>query len=421
MEYDLVLEGRAVTPRGTEELQIGVLDGKIAEIRKQGLQGSRRIDAAACLIFPGFIDTHVHLREPGGEQKEDFRSGTAAAVHGGVTTVFDMPNNPVPATNPEALETKAELARSHGLIEVKFLGGVDRRLSQVQKIRNMVVGYKIYLAETTGNLLIPPTRLRESLRAVARARKPVSVHCEQQSIIDRQREELAGEDRPDLHADLRPPEAEIESVRLLLSTRGRTRVNVCHVSTLGALVLLGTARRRGVGVACEVALHHLFFTRKDMLKSDLLKMNPPLRSEADRRAMLEGLRSGKVDFLVTDHAPHTITEKREQGACGVPGLDNYGNLVSWLVRKHGVSPETIAAVCSGNQARFFGLRDRGAIAVGKRADFSLVDLKAAERVNSRDVRTKCGWTPYEGFEFPGRVKWTVFEGRPLLEDSEFVV
>lgn len=403
-------------------MQIGVRGGRIAEIKRQGLRGLRKVVApSTCIIFPGFIDTHVHLREPGWEHKEDFASGTAAAAHGGVTTVFDMPNNPVPATDVRTLEIKAKLAKSRGLIDVKLLGGIDSRLSLIKKIRGLVIGYKIYLAETTGNLLTPHGRLREALAAVGRTGRPTSVHCELQSILDQRREELTGQNRPDLHSDLRPPEAEVESVRMVLAAKGRTKVNFCHISTSGALGLVEESREWGSKAVCEVALHHLFFSRNCMFHSELLKMNPPLRSESDREAMVLGLKTGKVDFLVTDHAPHTLMEKRNEGACGVPGLDNYGNLVSWLIRRHGFPLETIAAVTAGNQARFFELEDRGSIAVGKRADLTVVDLKAPEKATSGVIRSKCGWTPYEGVEFPGRVRWTIFGGNRLMDDFELTI
>jgi len=412
----------AVTPRGAQEVQIGVSGGRIAEIKRQGLRGTQKVVApASCVIFPGFIDTHVHLREPGWEYKEDFASGTAAAAHGGVTTVFDMPNNLVPATDVRTLENKAELARSRGLIDVKLLGGVGTRLSLIQKIRELVVGYKIYLAETTGNLLTPHGRLREVLTAVGKAGRPASVHCELQSLLDRRREDLAGQNRPDLHSDLRPPDAEVESVKMVLAARGGTKVNFCHISTVGALELVEESRGDASMTACEVALHHLFFSRNDMFRSELLRMNPPLRTESDRVGMIQGLKTGSVDFLVTDHAPHTLKEKQQEGACGVPGLDNYGNMVSWLIRKHDLSLETVAAVTAGNQARFYCLGDRGSIAVGKRADLTVIDLKAPEKASSGAVRSKCGWTPYEGVEFPGRVRWTLFEGKRLMDDFELTV
>jgi dihydroorotase len=418
LEYDLVLEGRAAMPGGVQELQIGVVGGKIAAIRRQGLRAGRRISARSCIVFPGFIDTHVHLREPGWEHKEDFATGTAAAAHGGVTTVFDMPNNPRPAVDAATIDEKARLSRAKAIVDVKLFGGVGPRLEEIQAIRDRVIGFKIYLAETTGNLLLPETKLKDALVAVAEANRPASVHCERQAILDSVRKRLAGQRRADLLADLRPPEAEVESVRAVLNARRRARVNVCHVSCAGALDLLRNAKNRGPGVACEATLHHIYFSRKDMLKNGLLTMNPPLRSEQDRRAVLEGLRSGSVDFLVTDHAPHTLTEKVKDGARGIPGLDNYGNVVAWLIKEQGFSPETIACVTAGNQARFFGLRDRGVIALGRRADFALLDLRAPERVGSGSVRSKCGWSPYEGREFPGRVRWTVFGGKVLLDDFE---
>jgi dihydroorotase len=420
LEYDLVIEGKAVTPSGAQELQIGVSEGKIAEIKKQGLNGVRKISTPhTCVIFPGFIDAHVHLREPGWEQKEDFQSGTKAAIHGGVTTVFDMPNNPVPATNARTVGAKVRLAASKAKVDVKFFGGVDGQLSDIEEIKNMVIGYKLYLAETTGNLRLSSEIAGAALAAVSRTKKPASLHCEEQSIIDRQSENLAGQDRPDLHCDLRPPRAEVESIRSVLAFRGEAKVNICHVSTSDSLGLIGEARNHIPEMACEVTLHHLFFSRNDMLNSQLLKTNPPLRSEADRIGMLEGLRAGSIDFLVTDHAPHTLVEKRENGACGVPGLDNYGNIVTWLIRNHDFSLDLIAAVCSGNQAKFFGLDDRGAIALGKRADFTLLDINSPDRVDAQAVKSKCGWSPYEGCEFPGRVRWTILQGRPLLEDFEF--
>jgi dihydroorotase len=425
MEYDLLVEGNAVTPQGTERVQIAVSDGRIAEIRKQGLRGTRKIAVEGSLVFPGFIDAHVHLREPGWEYKEDFASGTEAAVHGGVTTVLDMPNNPTPATTINALERKTALAREKALVDVKFFGGVGDNLAQIQRIRRLVVGYKIYLASSTGNLLFPSDRLAAALAAVARTGKPLSLHCEEQSIIDQRTRELVSEDRPDVHADRRPPEAEFEAVRKVLASlesgqARNARVNFCHISVAEALKIVSLARIRGMHVACEATLHHLFFSRKDMWKRrGLLDMNPPLRSEGDRRAMLEGLREGSVDFLVTDHAPHTLAEKRD-GACGLPGLDNYGNMVAWLMRNQDVAPARIASVCSGNQARFFRLRDRGIIAKGKRADLTILDLKSKERASSSSVRSKCGWTPYEGYEFPGRVRWTIRAGAALLEDFEIV-
>jgi dihydroorotase len=424
MEHDLVVAGKVVSHDGVQEMEIGISDGKIAEMKRQGLAGARTIKAGRALIFPGFIDIHVHMREPGWEQKEDFRTGSEAAVHGGVTTVVDMPNNPRPATNLAALREKARLASKKALVDVKLYGGVVyKELDELQKVSSLVVGYKLYLAKTTGNLTFPPSELEKAFELIAGTRRPASLHCEDQGVIDERTRELAGEKRSDVYNDMRPPEAEIESVKRVvaaLKTAPRLRVNVCHASTMETLSIVSAAKSRGAHLQCEAALHHLYFDRSEVLENPLLRTNPPLRSERDRAALLEGLKDGRVSFLVTDHAPHLREEKLSDGLSGVPGLDDYGHLVSWLIRKGEVDPTVVARVASSNPASFIGLTDRGRIEVGKRADFSILDIWSPEVVRAESVRSKCGWSPYEGIEFPGKTRWTIRGGEPLLDDYEQV-
>jgi dihydroorotase len=422
MEHDLVLEGKVVKPTGIEELQVGVSDGKIAELRRQGVRGGRRIRAGRCLIFPGFVDIHVHLREPGWEMKEDFRTGTEAAVHGGVTSVADMPNNRRPATTIEVLREKSLLADAKAIIEVVFFGGVDPlKLQDIERIKSKVVGYKIYLSSSTGSSPFPENVLPEAFRQILRTGLPVSLHCEDQSVIDRMARRLEGNDRPDVHCDIRPPEAEeaaVSKVAGILRGMKGLQANICHASTGATLDLVTGAGREGMSLRCEATLHHLYFSRKAMFENRLLKTNPPLRSEDDRQSLLRGITGGEVTFLVTDHAPHTEEEKTSLGLSGVPGLDDYAHVVSWLIKSEAVDPAAIARVASSNPAKYVGLHDRGEVALGKSADFAILDLESPERVGRDDVRSKCGWSPYEGREFPGRVRWTIAKGVALLEDYE---
>ncbi len=418
MEHDLVVEGRLVLPGSVQEAQVGISGGRIAEVKRQGVKGVRTIRAGDALVFPGFIDSHVHLREPGWEQKEDFRSGTRAAVHGGVTTVLDMPNNPVPTTTPGALARKRELAASKAVIDVGFFAGVvGGNLGKLRKLEG--VGYKAYLGRSTGELTLSYEELARALPEIAAAGRPLSLHCEDQAVLDERAAESEPNAAPDSYADVRPPEAEVAAVRTAGELVARTdgaRANICHISTERALQVVGGYASAGAPLRCEVALHHLFFTRKAMMTNPLLLMNPPLRGEDDRRAVLEGLRDGKVNALVTDHAPHLRQEKAE-GLAGVPGLDDYGHLVSWLIRAHGFDPLLLALVCASNPASFFGMHDRGEISVGKKGDLTVLDVKSPERVRAEDLMTKCGWSPYEGIEFPGRVKVTVKGGRVLMDES----
>lgn len=424
MEHDLVLEGKVVTPSGIQEIEVGVSEGKIAEMRKQGLKGDRRIRAGRALVFPGFVDIHVHLREPGWEHKEDFRTGTQAAVHGGVTTVVDMPNNPIPAADLATLEEKVRLARAKALVDVRFYGEVlGGRLDSLERISGLVVGYKAYLARTTGGTIFPEDETGEAFDRIDRLGLPLSLHCEDQSIIDDRARRFEGVERRDVHCDIRPPEAEIESVRKVVSAlraHPRLKVNICHASTEKTLDLVGAARKGGLRVECEAALHHLYFNRKAMLADARLKTNPPLRRESDREALVQGLAHDKVSFLVTDHAPHTEEEKASEGPSGVPGLDDYAHVVSWLVRNRGIDPMVISRVAASNPARYVGLDDVGEVKIGNSADFAVLDLGSAEVVKAEGVRSKCGWSPYEGREFPGRTRWTVKGGEVLLDDFELV-
>lgn len=420
MEHDLVLEGRVVTPQGITEREVGVGEGLVAEIGV-GLRGSRRIRAGRCIVFPGFVDMHVHLREPGWEAKEDFRTGTRAAAHGGVTTVVDMPNNPTPIASLAALEAKRRLA-AKALVDVRLYGMVlPERLGSLREMAEGVVGYKVYLSETTGVGSFPESELGRALSAVAETGRPASLHCEKQSVIDRAKKELEGVQAPDLHCDLRPPEAEREAVREVVAAVRETpgvRTNICHASTGATLGMAREARSEGLKLYCEATLHHLYFNRRAMVENRLLQTNPPLRAEEDRQSLLAGLRDGGVSFLVTDHAPHLLSEKVEGGRSGVPGLDDYAHVVSWLVREQGVDPLVIARVASGNPSKFLSLGDRGEVAVGMRADFTVIDLHSPEKAIDDAVQSKCGWTPYEGREFPGRARWTITGGKVALDDFE---
>ena len=414
--HNLVVAGRVVNPEWVSECeaQIGIDDGKITAVKKQGLRGERRVEAAAgCLIFPGFIDIHVHLREDSSHEwdyKEDFMTGTAAAVHGGVTTVVDMPNTPLPGVNSERIRAKHELARrksdGQARIDIFFYGAVTEsnlNLNAVAEMQDEVVAYKIFLAETTGGLKIREETLPKAFEAVAATSKPATIHC----------------DESELSAVERVLSAASQTASQTASQSG-AKINLAHVSAYESLRLLKwfKSKSKSKNFYCEVTPHHLFFNETDALeKGAFLKMNPRLRSEENRRLLLNAFKNGEIDFLATDHAPHTKEEKAGSGSgseasapAGVPNLDTYGNFVAWLILRCGVSPKLISRVCSSNPARFLGLTDRGRVEVGKRANLTVLDLQKSVKIRSDDLQTKCGWSPFEGYEFPGAVKHTIFNG-----------
>jgi dihydroorotase len=428
MLHELVVEGEIVNPDGIHDTQIGIDQGFITALKKQGLRGERKIEAHHCLIFPGFIDLHVHLREDGSHKwdyKEDFTSGTAAALHGGITTVVDMPNTPAPGITAARIREKRELAhrKSKGLIDIFFCGAVaESHLNELTEMQKEVVAYKIYLAETCG-LHIAEETLPKALKAVEATSKPVVIHCEDQRIIDRRKEELKVKEggkkkQQKLHSELRPSEAELSAVKHVLSSASALRsvkINIAHVSVYETVDLM----RRYKNMHCEVTPHHLFFTRDEVAtKKSFLKTNPPLRTEENRLQLLTAFKEGRIDFLASDHAPHTKEEKARdifEAPAGVPHLDTYGNFVSWLIVRCDVHPTLIARVCAYNPALFLGLNDRGRIAVGKRANLTILDLQRHVKISGDHLYTKCGWSPFDGYELPGAVKHTISNGVVMSE------
>ena len=425
MLHELLVEGKIVNPERIDEAQIGIDKGYITAIKKHGLRGERTIRAAGCLIFPGFIDLHAHLREDSSHEwdyKEDFKTGTEAALHGGITTVIDMPNTPLPGINAERLRKKKQLARekSRGLLDLLFCGGVtESNLHALTEMQQEVIAYKLYLAET-GGLYIGEERLPEAIKAIEATSRPAVIHCEDQRIIEKRTEELnvkegARESPVELYSELRPAEAELSAVRKVLSAAvasGSAAINIAHVSVYETV---GIIERHGYkNIHCEVTPHHLFFTKNEVVaKKAFLKINPPLRTEENRLGLLAALKDGRIDFLATDHAPHTKEEKAGDmlvAPAGVPQLDTYGNFVSWLLVDCHAHPTLIARVCSYNPARFLGLHDRGRIEVGKKAHLTILDVQKRTTISSEHLYTKCGWSPFEGYEFPGTVRHTICHG-----------
>lgn len=430
MLHELVIEGTLVNPDRLDEAQISIDQGYITALRKQGLQGEETLRVPGCLIFPGFIDLHAHLREDAShawDYKEDFSTGTRAALHGGLTTVVDMPNTPLQGINADRIRAKRELAHSRAACDLLFCGGVtDSNLDALAAMRAEVVAYKIYLVETAG-LYLADELLPQALQVIASTSRPVIIHCEDQGIITKRFTELrmSGEGKQSVtrYAELRPEEAELAAVRRVLASVETTEhgpISIAHVSVSGTVDLVEQAACKTLH--CEVTPHHLFFTEEDAeAQKAFLKTNPPVRTEANRQGLLSAVKAGKISFLATDHAPHTKEEKAGgllDAPAGVPNLDTYGCFVAWLIACCGVHPLRVAELCSSRPARFLGLHDRGRIEVGKRADLTILDMQKQTTIRSDRLYTKCGWSPFEGYTFPGTVRHTICHGVVASEYDE---
>ncbi len=400
-----ILRGRVFYRGRIEPLDIGVDErGKIAAIRKV-LDGGDVEDHGDLLILPGGVDLHVHLREPGMTEKEDFASGTRSAAIGGVTTVVDMPNTKPPVTARDALSSKA--ARVRGKAAVDYgLYAAPQTGDAVVELRE-AMAFKVYMAESTGGLQIGEETLANVLVAAAPEKKLVVAHAEDaQRFIPGPSANLVG------HARARPKEAEIDAIRLLAKLRGEAALHIAHVTCVEALDAVPK------GVTTECTPHHLLLDFKKPLKA-FGKVNPPLRSPEDRAALWDAFATGRVDIVATDHAPHTREEKEEpfdEAPSGLPGVATSLPLLLRKVRSEDLSLERFVEATASRPAEILGLPN-GRIEVGKDADLIVVDARHVVKITPRRVRYKCGWTPFDGMEavFP---KTVYLRGERIVEDGE---
>ena len=373
--------------------------------------GQSDIDLSGCIIFPGFGDIHIHAREDaGGSQtyKEDFTTISAAAIHGGVVQVADMPNNPIAPIDDASYSTKEQLTKKSD-VTITLYAGIGPQTRPLKRH----VPYKAFMGPSVGDLFFSSKQQLEDVIVNYRG-KNVSFHCEDPAILE------ANKDAP-LHELKRPASAEISATEFALYLIEKYDLvgKLCHYSTRDGLPLIAAAKGRGVKVTCEATPHHLFFDTTMITPENRqwLQMNPPLRSEEDRIALIAALKSGLVDYVATDHAPHTLEEKIA-GASGVPHLDTLGAFATWLMAEQNFSPTDIARVFSYNPGQFVREflpqslgKGFGLIAPGYVGSLTVLDPKRPYLVTRDSVKTKCGWSPFEGYTFPGSVRCTVIRGK----------
>ncbi|MBI5137447.1 MAG: dihydroorotase [Nitrospirae bacterium] len=422
----LIQNATAVLPDGVRQADVAMMGGQIARV---GAPGKRLdpsgfetvIDAGGLALLPGVIDAHVHFRTPGGEHKEDWDTGSMAALAGGVTTVLDMPNTDPPTVSLEALGAKrkavAERARVHyGL----FMGATRDNLEQVLAADN-IAGLKVYMGSSTGGLLVhedgPLARIFERFPGT------LAVHAEDEQIIQANSLKYRDAVAPGVHHLIRDHlSARRATERAIgLATRFDRPLHICHMSTAEELELVRAAA--DPRITCEVAPHHLVLTQEALDEmGTLAKMNPPLRTAADCDALWAGLAAGAIACVATDHAPHTLKEKAGsywQAPSGVPGVQHMLPILLDAARRGRLSLERVAEVTAAGPARLFGIQGKGRIARGYDADLVLVDLTATRTVDRKDVLSKCGWTPYEGMTLTGWPVVTILDGQVVYERGAF--
>lgn len=425
MDRLLIRNGILVTPGALSRADILISGESIAKVAPEIKDVTARvIDATGYHIFAGAIDAHVHLRDPGATQKEDFTTGTRAALAGGVTTVLDMPNNPEPTTTLPALENKRTIAKSKAVCDYGFyVGGTaenaggDRSGRSEAHLANWgAIGVKLYLGATTGDLLL--TEFDPLFRHFAAAHSlPIVVHAEDNAAL----EFFAGDPSRIRHSDKRPPIAASLAVARALALAESTgrQLHIAHLSTANELELVRAAKARGVNVTCEVTPQHLFLSTDDEEWLGAFGVvNPPLRSPENVRALWENRQVW--DMVATDHAPHMAEEKNSaRPPSGLPGLETMLPLMLTAAADKRLTLQEVAALTCRNPANVFHLAHKGELAAGFDADLVLVRLDE-EYVLGKPWQTKCNWSPFEGRRVRGRIAQVFLRGRHVLTEKGIV-
>ncbi|MDH5527311.1 MAG: dihydroorotase [Nitrospirota bacterium] len=422
----LIHGGTVVLPDGERVADVAVEGGKIHAISAPGQTFSpgafsRAVDAAGLVVLPGAIDAHVHFRVPGGEHKEDWDTGSMAALAGGVTTVLDMPNTDPPTTTLAALEDKrARIAPRARVNWGLYMGATKDNLAEVKQARN-IAGLKIYMGSSTGGLLVYEDGPLASIFGGYSGR--ICVHAEDEQIIRDNSLKFSGATDVTVHGRIRTVTSAKRATEraIALARRFARPVHICHMSTAEELELVRAARHDGI--TCEVTPHHLVLNEDGLADLGTLgKMNPPLRGKHDNEALWGGLADGVIDFVATDHAPHTLKEKMGgywEAPSGVPGVQHMLPLLLNGVHYGRLTLTQVAQVTATGPAERFGIQNKGRIAPGHDADLVLAAMGDARLVRVKDVVSKCGWTPYEGMDLYGWPEVTVLGGQVVYERGRF--
>ena len=422
MNFDLLIRGGiTATPNGIAEADVGVVDGRIVAVGwLTNASAAEIFDAKGLHVLPGVIDTQVHFREPGNEHKEDLETGSRAAVLGGVTGVFEMPNTAPPTTTRAAIEDKLARAKNRMHCDYAFYAGATpQNVGALAELERMpgVCGVKAFLGSSTGTLLL--SHPDDILAALKGGSRRMAVHSEDEDRLEA-RKDLRVKGDPRSHAVWRDVETATQSTARVigLARKAGRRLHVLHVTTAEELPLLAAARDL---VTVETTPQHLTLAAPECYErlGAYAQMNPPIRDARHRDALWAGVRDGLIDVIGSDHAPHTKEEKDKtypDTPSGMPGVQTLATILLDHVNAGRMSLERFVDLTSAGAARIFGIAGKGRIARGFDADFTIVDLKKKRKIENSWIASRCGWTPFDGMETTGWPVATIIRGKIVMRD-----
>jgi dihydroorotase len=429
---DLVVNGGTiVTPDAEYQASIAIKDGKIIAIGDPNAmpEAQETLDATGLHILPGAIDVHVHFRDPGYAQKEDFASGTAAAAFGGVTTVFDMPNTLPAIADAKALAEKHAIARAKAHVDYGLYAvlGEDSLPNIGELIEGGIIGFKLYMGNTFGRIPSPTTgAMLEAFEIVAPTGKRISLHAETNSIMERREARLRAMGRTDplAHLAARPAVVAVEAVERAATLAEWTgaRIHILHISSAAELRPLAEAKARGVDITGETCPQYLLLSADDYEdKRGVIRVNPPVREIENQNPIWQALVDGTIDMIATDHAPHSVEEKTREDIwtidCGFPGVETQMPLMLTEIARRQASLSDYVRWSAEKPAKCWGLYPtKGALMVGSDADLAIVDTSREWTIDDAKIQSTAKISPWNGMKATALPIHTIVRGRFAMKD-----
>ena len=428
-QLDLIITGGEVfLPNSSiEKIDIGIKDSKIVELGDLSKKDcEKKIVVNNLIVLPGAIDSQVHFREPGLTHKEDIMNGTKGAILGGVTSIFEMPNTNPSTTTEAALNEKISIAQKNAYCNYSFfVGAAKENIENLKKLERLpgCCGVKIFMGSSTGDLLVEDD---DSLRKIlASGNRRVAVHSEDEYRL-RERKHLVEDSKVSVssHPLWRDSQTAIRSTERLLKIAQETqrKIHVLHISTGDEILILKKFKNFST---CEVTPQHLFFYAPDCYENlgSLAQMNPPIRDKSHNIGLWKGIEEKIVDVIGSDHAPHTLEEKKkEYPNCpsGMTGVQTILPIMLDFVNKGKLGINDLVRLLCYNPAKIYNMKSKGEIKIGNDADFSIVDLNKEFTITNEWIASKSGWTPYNGLKITGLPVFTVVNGKIVMQDSEII-
>ena len=416
---DLVLKNcKLINKNG--QYHIKVKDGKISDISKQPLKGDNIIDIKDNYVLSGFIDPHIHFRDPGLTQKEDFKSGSESAANGGFTTVIDMPNT-IPKTNTyKALKEKINIAKSKSIVNFE-LQAEPNDLKEMEKMMELnPIAFKVFMDLKTDEELNEIFKNLSQLKDKTDYNGLIATHCEKKSIVESETKRLKEKTENNAidYTYARPVKSEDESVKqaINLAKENNLKLHICHLSSSKSLEMAKN-ESNNMNISWEFTPHHLLLDNQSYNKyGTLIKTNPPLREKQDSVRVSD---LDETSIIGTDHAPHTLDDKNKgvwNSSPGIPNLETVVPLLLTEVNKGNISLELIPKILSENAAKVYNLKNKGRIDIGYDGDFTVIDLKQKGTFNIDEFKTKAEYSPFDGWNYCGKAVMTIVKGKIVMNE-----